>query len=105
MTVVETNTIDGMGISKDGKGIALLISDHLEWHNEYEHLLILQDKINNYISFLENKQYKEIYPELDAEYAIIEIHFLYNIPDNCVLFLETVQKQVEPMGITLDVQF
>lgn len=49
MSVVESNKIDAMGKSKEKKELSLLITDHLEWENEYEHLVILQDKINSYL--------------------------------------------------------
>lgn len=38
---------------------------------------MLQAKINAYISFLEEKQYKDIYQDMSIMYGIIEIHFLH----------------------------
>ena len=46
MSVLEKNTVDAMGVHNEGKCLALLVTDHLAWDNEYEHLKILQDKIN-----------------------------------------------------------
>ncbi|MEQ2659247.1 MULTISPECIES: DUF6572 domain-containing protein [Roseburia] len=69
--------------------------------DEYHHLLALQEKINTYISFLEEKQYNEIYKEDDIEYGIIEIHFLYNITSNAEKFLQSVQNVVAELGIKI----
>ena len=63
MSVVEPNKIDAMGKSKESNELSLLITDHLGWENEYDHLVILQDKINSYLSFIESKQYESTYPQ------------------------------------------
>lgn len=78
MSIVDENKVDGIGISKDGEKLMLLITDHLDWTNEYEHLTLLQSKINAYISFLESEQYKEIYPGKQFTSYCIEIHFKYS---------------------------
>ncbi|WP_346426369.1 DUF6572 domain-containing protein [Bacillus cereus] len=31
-----------------------MIIDHLDWENTLQHLTLLQDKINAYVSFIEN---------------------------------------------------
>ena len=41
MSVLDSGTIDGMATDENGKALILLISDHLDWKNEYEHLLRL----------------------------------------------------------------
>ena len=41
MSIIETNKIDAMGISKDGEGLMLMLADHLDWKNESEHLTLL----------------------------------------------------------------
>ena len=101
MSVLETHTIDAAGVKEEGDCLALLITDHLEWNNEYEHLKILQDKINAYIAFLENKQFEETYPDNHFKYASIEIHFMYDIPKNCENFLQVVRDQVGELGIKI----
>jgi hypothetical protein len=60
--------------------------------------LILQEKINNYISFYENKQYDEIYPDNDISYCIIKIHFMYDITEKTESFLQVVRNNVEEIG-------
>lgn len=101
MSVLDDKTIDSMAITNDNEGIILLISDHLDWKNEYQHLKALQDKINAYISFLESEQYKETYCDNSIKYGIIEIHFLYELTKNAENFLQSVQNQVRELGIII----
>jgi hypothetical protein len=80
MSIVDVNKIDGIAIdSNDNSKLMLLITDHLDWIEEYEHLFQLQNKINAYINFLESEQYRDIYPEKQFTTYCIEIHFKYNI--------------------------
>ena len=54
MSVVDNKTVDGVTLTDDKKGIILLITDHLEWKDEYQHLIMLQAKINAYRDFAFN---------------------------------------------------
>lgn len=102
MSVIDENKLDGMAISKDGEKLILLITDHLDWINEYEHLVILQDKINAYINFLETEQYKEIYLDKQLELYCIEIHFKYEPTPNCLKFIKRVNEQLCENNITIE---
>lgn len=99
MSVVDNKTVDGVALTDDRTGIILLITDHLDWNSEYQHLLMLQEKINTYISFLEEKQYVDIYKDENITYGIIEIHFQYGITANVEKFLQTVQNQIAQLGV------
>ena len=100
MSVVDNKMVDGAGLTDD-KGIILLITDHVDWRDEYQHLVMLQEKINAYITFLEEKQYEEIYKEAEIAYGVIEIHLLHNLTDNAKKFLQVVQNQVAELGIKI----
>ena len=102
MSVLDKETIDAVAITPDGVGIKLLISDHLTWTDEYEHLLLMQEKINVYIMFLENGQYKDIYKNVDFKYGAIEIHFMYEPTEKTKQFLQTVQNQISELGIIIE---
>lgn len=101
MSVVDNKTVDGVALTDDKNGIILLISDHVDWRDEYQHLLMLQEKINVYISFLEEKQYEDIYKGEGITYGIIDIHFLYSLTANAEKFLQSVQNQVAELGVTI----
>lgn len=101
MSVIEADKIDGMGKGKENVELILLITDHLGWENEQEHLVILQNKINSYLGFIESKQYVETYPNDNFENYVIEIHFKNGISKNCFKFLDVVANQVEEFNIKI----
>ena len=107
MAIDNANVIDGMAVDKSKKALCLLLTDHLAWSGdhalgEYDHLILLQEKINAYICYLETKQYEERYPEEKIETAIIEIHFASDITENCKKFLDTAQNQIRQYGIKIE---
>lgn len=108
MAIDNTTVIDGIGIDKERQAVCLLLTDHLPWRDsddtmeEYDHFVLLQEKINSYLAYLEGKQYEEQYPEEEIVMAVIEIHFKYDIPESCEKFLNTVQNQVGQYGIKIE---
>lgn len=43
--------------------VILSISDHLKWDQENQHLFLLQEKINNYLEYIESGQLFEDFPQ------------------------------------------
>ena len=85
--------------------LELLLVDPVGWQEEIEavHLEILQEKINNYIHFLESKQYVERYGD-SFDKKIIHITFHYSPSDNVLAFLAAVQKALQPTDMSLKVE-
>lgn len=98
----DTTTIDTVGVV-DGSLELLLIDDNL-WNSdtEHDHLLKLQEKINNYIYYLETKQYVEKHGDNFKE-KVIHITFQYVPSDNGLAFLGQVQKILQPTDMSLKV--
>ena len=101
MSVTETNIVDGIALSEEGT-FKMLITNHLDWCDEYKHLMILQEKINSYIAFCEGKQYKEIYKSNLIEHVIFEIHFLYEPTNNTLLFLKQIPAQISELTVSIE---
>ncbi len=70
MSIDQPRVIDFLEISKDDGCCVLIISDHLEW-NSWEHLLALQEKVNNYLAFIESGEIFDVRP--DAQGRAVEI--------------------------------
>ncbi len=89
--LLDTATIDSIGVV-DGH-LELLLADGNEWlpDTEQDHLLKLQEKLNNYIHFIESKQYVEGYGD-DFTEKVINLTFQYAPSDNGLAFLVQVQK-------------
>ncbi|WP_330848211.1 DUF6572 domain-containing protein, partial [Streptococcus suis] len=67
---INTATIDSIGVV-DGH-LELLLADGNAWlpDTEQDHLLKLQEKLNNYIHFIESKQYVDSYGDDFTEKVI-----------------------------------
>ena len=79
--------------------------DPVSWEEKIEavHLEILQEKLNNYIYFIENKQYVERYGD-NFDKKVIQITFQYSPSDNGLAFLAVVQKVFQPTDMSLKVE-
>ncbi|HEM3614064.1 TPA: hypothetical protein U1C23_000889 [Streptococcus suis] len=99
---LDTATIDSLGIV-DGH-LELLLADGNAWlpDTEQDHLLKLQEKLNNYIHFIESKQYVDSYGD-DFTEKVINLTFQYAPSDNGLAFLVQVQKVLQPTDIRLKV--
>lgn len=100
---LNTGKIDGM--AQNGNELRLLLTDPIPWNGslpEKDHLLQLQEKINNYIAYYESEQYKSIYPEYRPDNAVIEIHFVSDVTGNCEKFLKAVNSQIEANSISVE---
>lgn len=82
----------------------LLLVDTIQWMEEIEsiHIELLQEKINNYIHYLESKQYVEKYGDNFKE-KVIHITFQYTPSDNGLAFLVQVQKVLQSTDMSLKV--
>ena len=100
---LETSELDAIGIVDNH--LELLLVDPVGWEEEIEavYLKILQEKINNYIHFLESKQYVEQYGD-KFDKKVIHITFQYSPSDNGLAFLAAVQKVLQPTDMNLKVE-
>lgn len=96
--------LDAIGIVDSH--LELLLVDPVGWQEEIEavHLEILQEKINNYIHFLESKQYVDRYGD-NFDKKAIQITFQYSPSDNGLAFLAAVQKVLQPTDMSLKIEF
>ena len=97
---LKPNELDSIGVVDSH--LELLLVDLIGWEEEIEavHLEILQEKINNYIHFLESKQYVERYGD-NFDQKVIHITFQYSPSDNGLAFLAAVQKVLQPTDMSL----
>lgn len=101
MSITQLNAVDGIGISHDGESLVMMIADEMNWQNLDAHLIMLENKMNAYLEYLESKQYKELYPDEIFSYAVFEIHCLYEPTEEAVEYLNVVQDQVGEYGILI----
>jgi hypothetical protein len=100
MPVDNTSVIDSISLDKDGN-VVLTISDHLPWDDKNEHLMILQNKINAYLAFIENGELIENYPDADGKPVVINIITKYLPTDNAEIFIKRTRQILEERGYKL----
>lgn len=64
----------------DENKLVLMIADHLDWENELQHLSLLQDKINAYVSFIESGKIYSVYPDANlVDGFIFDLRIVFKI--------------------------
>ncbi len=103
MSVEETEVIDFISIDKITDAVHLTISDHLEWEEkEGEHLLLLQDKINAYLRFVEGGELEETYPKTKGKKIVISVVGQYPLSQEAIKFYDIAEGIAEEAGIQLE---
>ena len=97
MSIEDINKLDMIGIPKNNSHyVELGLTDHLSWDFPYEsHLYKLQQKLNSYINIIETGNIYKYFPAAKGrEKFLIKIYFKYQIPDECINFLQSVNEVV-----------
>ena len=66
------------------------ITDGMDWSDMNRHLLLLQDKLNTYIWYIDSGQYKEKYPNVKS--VELRVSFLFEEPEICRKLLERAKQ-------------
>jgi hypothetical protein len=100
VSIDNPNVIDAISTGKSGGEVILSLFDHLDWEDEYEHLLLLQNKINAYISFIESGQIFDEYPNAISKDLVIEVVSKYECSHKAREFLTSARS----VSLTLAVE-
>ncbi len=90
--------IDFISTSPCGS-VELTISDHLEWDEKNEHVLLLQDKINSYLNFVDSGQIFEEYPNSKNKNIAIEIVMKFEPNEYALNFLQKCKSILDELNI------
>jgi hypothetical protein len=99
MSVENGRTVDAVGVDKMSGQVILTIADELDWEEEQIHLVLLQDKINTYLSFIESGELIEANPDARDRKAVISVVGKYKPTADAIRFFLQIQDVVEPIGI------
>ncbi|WP_044421620.1 DUF6572 domain-containing protein [Pseudomonas syringae group genomosp. 3] len=102
MSIEQIGIVDAIGVDKETGKVVLTISDHLEWNSE--HLLLLQEKLNLYIGFVENGELLEVYPDSKGREVIVNVNCKYPPDVRGMEFLSRVGSVVKQAGIGFSFQ-
>lgn len=99
MSIAQVSSIDAIGIDLSSNAIHLTISDHLTW--DREHLLLLQEKLNSYLAFIENGELLSTYPAAADRSIVIDAVLKYRPTAEALGFLERAATIIAGAGFTL----
>ena len=101
MSVDQPKVIDFIGVDKTSGEVTLTITDHLDWSNSQEHQIILQDKINCYLAFIESGEILESYPDSKGRPVAIKVVLKYKPDQEGREFLARAKEVIESAGFSL----
>src|ERR1019366_9510213 len=102
MTIEDVAVVDIVSLDPVSGLIDLTICDHLGWEcDEDDHLLLLQEKLNAYIRFVENGELIGKYPEAIGRGVVIDLRSLHPLSDKATQFFELARLTVREAGIEL----
>lgn len=98
MSVDQPKVIDFIGVDNSTGDVVLTVSDHLDWKDSGNHQLLLQAKINSYLSFIESGEILESYPDSKGRRTVISVIGKHTPDAGGKEFLENVKTAVEEAG-------
>ena len=102
MSIEQPNVVDAIGIDDPSGDVVLTITDHLEWGDDgKDHLLLLQEKINTYLRFVESGELLESYPAAEGRNAVISVVAKYPPNKDAKEFFDQAASIVSNAGIGL----
>ena len=106
MTIEQSNTIDFVSFGDDTNEVILTIVDHLAWdENEKEHLLLLQDKLNSYLQFVEDEELYKHYPQVRGKDVVISLAAKFALSKQASDFVELAGTAIAELGFRLQVDY
>ncbi len=105
MTINEHELIDGFSSSKENT-LGLIINDSVIWNKEIEdtHMYHLKNKLDYYINYIKNKNYKSMFPKDDFGAFSIELRSEYKLPLNALIYIRKLEKELEPFNIEIPIK-
>ena len=101
MSVVDTASIDAIGLDKEMKRVFLTIIDSLVWDDENVHLFTLQEKINTYLHFIESGELLETMPDSKGFDTAIEVILKHVPSDKAIHFFDKTMQILFDKNIVL----
>jgi hypothetical protein len=100
MSIEQIETIDFATIDKASGDLWLTISDHLSWEqNEGAHLVLLQDKLNAYLRFIESGEIFKKVPDAKGRNVVIRLVGKFPLSQQADLFLRKAKAAIESAGV------
>ena len=101
MSIEDTNVVDAIGVETATGDVVLTIADHLDWEDEGGHLLLLQEKLNAYLRFIESGEMNQTYPEAENRRVVINVIGRYPLSEHAMKVFDQAIATLNSAGIGL----
>jgi hypothetical protein len=102
MSVDQTEVVDFVHLDPKSDEVLLSISDQLGWdEDEGEHLLLLQEKLNTYLGYVEGGQLTSDFPHLKGKPIVIRVFGTYPLSERALRFFDLAKGKIEEAGCKL----
>ena len=99
MSIEDTQVIDIISSAPDGSSATLTATDHLEWGSR-EHLMMIQEKLNSYLAFIESGEIFNSYPQAKGKDLILEVVCKYEPDEEGKKFLALCGEAISNAGFS-----
>jgi uncharacterized protein DUF6572 len=104
VSVEHLDVVDIISTEKNSGHVILTISDHLDWSDTVQHQMVLQEKINKYLAFLESGEILKRYPDAKGRPIVVKIVFKFSPDTKGYEFLVKARAVVESAGFNFRYQ-
>jgi hypothetical protein len=107
MSILESNSVDMIGIpTLHPERVILGISDHLAWTSGEEqlHLLLLQQKINHYMAFIESGEMVAAFPAAAGKVPFVRLIAKHSLSTAAQEFVVAASNVMANAGVSLEVK-
>jgi hypothetical protein len=87
MTIEQLDVVDFILVEPENDTV-LTVSDHLTWDDEKQHLLLLQEKLNAYVRFIQSGEIYKEWPDAKDRPILIEVVVKHPVPTSALWFFE-----------------
>jgi hypothetical protein len=110
MSIDQTDVVDFIGCDPKTNEVYLYLTDHLAWTGtqkvDYEHLYLLQEKINSYLAFIElafieSGEIYTAYPKAKGRTPVIRIIGKYDMNSTAQDFFDLAQQKLLAAGFQI----
>ncbi|MBQ8966710.1 DUF6572 domain-containing protein [Ruminococcus sp.] len=95
LNIEKTDSIDSVAYDADKKMLAVMLVDGMDWEDEEIHLQLLKDKLNNYLLYIDTRQFDEKYP--DTQRIELRAAFLYELPERAMFMVRRAGEVLETL--------
>ena len=107
MSITDKLRIDIIATKAGSDAVKLVIADHLDWDDPESHLLLLQEKINTYLEFIESGQLLEVRaPPIPQNPRVeIAVHAQHAPPPDTKGFFAQAEEFLGRIGVQFAVEY